>query len=262
MKRILHISFWTLLSAGILVAAGFASAEEEKVICREVEINILRNGENYLVEEDAIREMIRKHGDSLPGSPVGNIHVTALELLVNTNPWVDNAEVYLGINGKLKIDIIQKEPLARIANGKGETFYLDKKGKLMIWSPTFTPRTILVNGNISESFSKHYQTDFSSGNEMLRETVLDEVYALVQCIAADSLWSAQFEQIYVNGNKEFELIPRAGDHRILFGDTSEMKQKLEKLRIFYTEGLNHTGWNQYDTLNLKFRNQVVCSKIE
>lgn len=262
MKRILHISFWSLLGIGILVLAGFASAKEKEVLCREVEINILRNGENYLVEEDDIREMIRERGDSLIGTPLGDIRVTALELLVNTNPWVENAEVYLGINGKLRIDIIQKEPLARICNGNGETYYLDRSGHLMIWSPNYTPRVLFVNGNISETFNRHYNTDFSAGSAGLDQTVLDEVFHLSSFLSKDSLWDAQFEQLTVNAAGEFELVPRVGDHRIIFGDTTAMQEKLAKLRIFYTEGLNHTGWNQYDTINLKFKNQVVCSKIE
>ncbi len=261
MKKILYISMWVLLSAGVLILAGFAASEEKKVVCNEYEINILRNGENYFVEEDHIRELIQKNGDSLIGQTIGTIDVTALEMLVNTNPWVENAEVYMGINGKVKIDIIQREPLARIVNARGESFYLDKKGRLLSWSSTFSPRMIIVNGAISETYNFDYTTNFSGTGEKLKRTILDEVYAMVSFMEKDSLWKAQFEQIYVNDQKEFELIPKIGDHRILFGDTSDMSRKLSKLKIFYTEGLNNTGWNQYDTINLKYNNQVVCSKI-
>ncbi|MCC7301397.1 MAG: hypothetical protein IT233_02035 [Bacteroidia bacterium] len=262
LRRIIYAVCWSLLGAGILVLLGFASAEEERLLCSEVEINILRNGENYLVEEDAIRELIRSNGDALEGMPLGSISVPRLEMLVNTNPWVESAEVYMSINGKLRIDIIQKDPLARVMNKNGETFYLDRNGHMMNWSPGFTPRVILVNGEISECFNSHFNFAFADGGKDLETTILDEVYHLVRYLDSDSLWAAQFEQIYVNAQMEFELIPRAGDHRIMMGDTSEMKQKLDKLRIFYTEGLNHTGWNQYDTIQLKFKNQIVCSKTE
>ena len=213
------------------------------------------------MEEDHIRELIRQNGDSLIGQSVGSINVTALEMLVNTNPWVENAEVYMGINGKVKIDIVQREPLIRILNNSGESFYLDRKGKLLIWSPDFTPRVLFVNGNIPEKYNTCYKFDFSGEDSLPENTVLDEVFALASYISNDTLWNAQFEQIYVNDAHEFELIPRIGDHRILLGDTADMAGKLKKLSIFYTEGLNHTGWNQYDTINLKFHNQVVCSKI-
>jgi hypothetical protein len=31
--------------------------------------------------------------------------------------------------------------------------------------------------------------------------------------------------------------------------------------MFYTEGLNKTdGWNKYSIINIKYKNQVVCTK--
>ena len=66
MRRILYISLWALLTAGVMVLAGFAASEEQKVICKEYEINILRNGENYFVEEDHIRELITKLRAEIP----------------------------------------------------------------------------------------------------------------------------------------------------------------------------------------------------
>jgi cell division protein FtsQ len=68
------------------------------------------------------------------------------------------------------------------------------------------------------------------------------------------------EQIYVTPEKEFEIITRVGDQVILFGDTTAMAGKFKKLEIFYSEALNRRGWNEYKSLNLKFRNQIICKK--
>jgi cell division protein FtsQ len=32
------------------------------------------------------------------------------------------------------------------------------------------------------------------------------------------------------------------------------------LMTFYKEGLNKVGWNAYLTINLKYKNQIVCTK--
>ncbi|MEP7169164.1 MAG: cell division protein FtsQ, partial [Bacteroidota bacterium] len=80
-------------------------------------------------------------------------------------------------------------------------------------------------------------------------------------IANDAFWNAQVEQIYVTEQSEIELIPRVGNHRIILGDASQLDEKFNKLMIFYKQGLNNTGWNNYNTINLKFTNQVVCTKI-
>jgi cell division protein FtsQ len=47
----------------------------------------------------------------------------------------------------------------------------------------------------------------------------------------------------------------------VFGDAKDFEEKFEKLKTFYTEGLNKTdGWNKYSTINIKYKNQVVCTK--
>jgi cell division protein FtsQ len=92
--------------------------------------------------------------------------------------------------------------------------------------------------------------------------IIDQVYALSSFIEKDSFWSSNIEQIYVNESQELELVPRIGSHIILMGDTTNMKDKFDRLMVFYKEGLSKTGWNNYKVINVKFRNQVVCSKIK
>jgi cell division protein FtsQ len=64
----------------------------------------------------------------------------------------------------------------------------------------------------------------------------------------------------VNGKGEFELIPRVGAHIIEFGKAEDIEEKFEKLWILYNEGFYNTGWNQYDKISLKYKNQAVCTK--
>ena len=39
-----------------------------------------------------------------------------------------------------------------------------------------------------------------------------------------------------------------------------MKEKLEKLKVFYKEGLTKVGWDKYSVINLKYKGQVVCER--
>ncbi len=264
MKKILILSLWLILIAGLLFTVGFATRREDRGNCSEFVITIHRDGENYFVEEDHIRELLEST-EPMVGRPIGSIRIDEIERLVNTNPWIARAEVYMGIEGKLKVEIWQKRALARVINSRGESYYIDDKGGLMVWSAEFSPRVLLINGNIPETFNRWYNTPLIGSlttDSVKNLTILDELFFLSNYIRSDTLWNAQFEQVYVNSLNEFELIPKIGEHRILFGDTINMKIKFDKLALFYTEGLNHTGWNQYDTLNLKFDNQVVCSKIK
>ena len=71
------------------------------------------------------------------------------------------------------------------------------------------------------------------------------------------------QQIYVNKDKEIELYPAIGNHKIVFGDAQNLNEKFNKLKLFYTEGLNKSdAWTKYSIINLKYKNLVVCTKIK
>ena len=77
----------------------------------------------------------------------------------------------------------------------------------------------------------------------------------------DSVLNSLIHQINITPDKEIELYPAIGDHKIIFGEGNDFEEKFNKLKLFYTEGLNKTdGWNKYSVINIKYKNQVVCTK--
>ena len=109
-------------------------------------------------------------------------------------------------------------------------------------SKNFTERVLIANGNIVDS------SDVS---------VISKV---ANYINDDEFLKAQIIQLHMNEDKEIELVPRVGNHTILLGEISEMEDKFNKLKLFYTKGVKQTGWNQYRLINLKYKNQLVCVK--
>jgi cell division protein FtsQ len=52
-----------------------------------------------------------------------------------------------------------------------------------------------------------------------------------------------------------------GNHKIIFGKAENIAEKFNKLKLFYTEGLNKSdSWRKYSIINLKYKNLVVCTK--
>lgn len=91
-----------------------------------------------------------------------------------------------------------------------------------------------------------------------------KLITFVRWIEEDSFWSAEIVQIVAEnasgGALELELVPRSGNHTILFGSIENVEEKFDKLLRFYKEGLNNIGWESYSTINIKYDGQVVCSK--
>jgi cell division protein FtsQ len=90
---------------------------------------------------------------------------------------------------------------------------------------------------------------------------MNNLYKLSTFITNNKFLKAQIEQIFVEPDGDFDLIPRVGDHTIIFGDADNMDDKFDRLFVFYRNGLSKIGWTRYNIINIKYKNQVVCSKI-
>ena len=266
MKRILNITMWCLLVSGLLVCLGFVENDQNSLICRSLNININDDDEMFFVQKEDIKQLLKSRGDAIIDQPVRSINIPQIEKVVNSHPSVESAEVYMDVNGGLNIDITQRKPLVRIINDSNETYYIDTGGKLMLLSDNYSARVLVANGKIHEPYAQRHvysidQIEKRSGAK--DSTILDDVFELAKYITKDAFWKAQIQQLYVNDNREFEMIPRVGDHVILFGDASDIDEKFHKLMTFYNEAMNKTGWwNNYSVINLKYKGQVVCTRRE
>jgi cell division protein FtsQ len=252
-KKILTISLWTILVAGILVLVGFMNAEHRKLTCKDIEISIDLSGGDQLISEARIRKIIRQ--DTLIDKKLTDIDIVRIENRLNKIGVVSKADVYTTLTGNLNIRIRQCRPLVRVYNTSGQSYYIDMDGKLAPESPGFPANVPIATGFIKTHYSDTLNVLDTNANRVLKD-----LYQLSGFIFKDEFLKAQIEQIYVTQDREFELIPRVGKHIIVFGSIEKMEEKFENLLLFYHEGLNKTGWNKYGVINLKFENQVVCTK--
>ncbi len=261
LKRILYVSFWIGMLSGVIVLLGFVKKEHNSLKCTNVEVNIDNADENEFVSRADILKMALENRDKLEGQTLQSIDINKLEKIFNTHPAVSNAEVFQNIEGDLTINITQKRPIARVITASGETYYIDSKGKLMLWSRNYTARVPVVTGEIFETYAANNLLDFASqdiNDSLLKKNKLFGIYCLAKYIDSDEFWKAQIQQITVE--QDIVLIPTMGNNRIIFGDTKDIDKKFKKLLIFYTHGLNKVGWNAYAEINLKFKDNVVCKK--
>lgn len=264
LKKILVLASWIIMVAGLFVALGFVEKEQSELRCKQPQITVNREDENIFVEPADILSLLRDRGDSIKGQPMSDVNVTELENVLNSHVAISSAEVYVSVDGEVSIEVSQRKPVIRIYNYDGESYYIDEEGKLMPLSEKYTARVPVAAGFINEPYAKRYMysvDDIERDSLARTNSILDDLYRIAMFIKGDEFWKAQVEQVTVNREGELEIIPLVGDHRIVIGDASDLEQKFRKLKIFYEEGLNTTGWwNNYSVINLKFKDQVVCTK--
>ncbi|MEO8150544.1 MAG: hypothetical protein ABI723_23130 [Bacteroidia bacterium] len=261
-KKYIPYILWTLLGFAVILSVAFVNVKQNDVKCNAVQIDIADDAGNYFIENNDVLELLNSKGKQPLGKPINEINTALLETIINTNPFVANAEVFSTLNGKLNIRVKQRTPIIRIINTEGENFYIDDEGYLMPVSDKYTPNVIVASGVINERYTRRRikEQAFIANDTANKKLIIEQLYAIAEYLQRDSVANALFTQVYVNENNEIELISRIGDQNILIGDAGDLEKKIEKLLVFYRKGLNKTGWTQYSTINLEFENQVVCTK--
>jgi cell division protein FtsQ len=180
---------------------------------------------------------------------IGKVEAGEFEELLRKDKRIKSVDVFIDGNGKLTIEIIQRQPIVRMLDGSSKSYYLDTEGNRIPVVLNAAIRVPLATGN----FELYEEGIFKSNKPMK----LKEVFNVSKIIAKDAFMKSLVEQIDVDDKGEIVLVPKIGRHYIVLGDTSFMKEKIENLKIMYKEGLPREGWNKYTALILKYRGQVV-----
>jgi len=257
MKWILKIFMWTIILAYLIIIPGFIVERSGETPCNLIDISLPDSLSSRFVTQDDILNVINAPDNQILGYPIGTLDTREIENRLILNPALKKVEAYKTIGGKLHIEAIQRVPVVRIINNKGSSFYLDAEGAVVPFSEKFTPRVLIASGYINES--KEIRQGLKINN-IDSDNIIKQVYELGCFISSHDFWKAQIEQIYVNKNGEFELVPRVGAYRIIFGSFDGYRGKFRKLYVLFEKGLNKVGWNKYETINLKFDGQIVCTK--
>jgi len=222
------------------------------VVCKDVKIYI--PGSQYFIDKDEVDNIIGLQSNGLVGRKLDHINLHDLENKLKANPFIEFAKVYADMDGVIMVEISQRQPILRIVNANDQDFYVDQHGLKIPLSPNFTAKVLVATGFIDELFGNRVDS--------LHKDIGKQLFQTADFIRKDSLWSAQIVQIYVNQDKEIELIPRVGNHRILLGNADSLKTKFGNLLAFYKQALPKVGQDTYRQINIKYANQVIGIKNE
>ena len=260
MKKWLNILFFPAIIAYMIVVLGFVSAWDSETVCSNMKITLLDSADAGFFNKRDIERIILATGVGILGYPVKDINTRELESELMQIPYIKKADLYFNLDGELRADIIQRKPVVRIITRSQHTFYIDKEGYILPTRNNFAPYIMIASGYFSEGQELYKTLKLDDLEDQKKYKEWQEVLQLAGYIKSDKFLNAQFVQIYYNGDGDFELIPRVGAHQIIFGDVTDAEKKFEKLRVFYNDGLRYEGWNKYEKINLKYKNQIICTK--
>lgn len=240
-----------LFITGVILLSAVSRKKNSFAENTSVEIIPLESGEKMLSDKDVRQILLRAFGNTLEGTELANLEVERMERVLEEDPFVLDAEAFVGQSNTLHVKIRQREPVLRVLDNNGGNYYLDKDGAKIPVSRNYTARVLVATGNIAP-----YSADF----RQKKRNSLKDTYALANFLRADPVWEGFIQQIHVNNAGEFVLVPLVGDQKILLGSTRNLEDKLRRLKIFYKEAMPYAGWRTYETINLKYNGQVVAKR--
>jgi len=244
-KKLVIRVCWILTAVGITMffIAGMLNKNKKK--CADINIEITGVNKHLFIDEKDILEILTANG-SVIGQPIRELKLREMEALVERNEWVNDAEIYFDNQQVLQINIEERQPIARIFQINGNSFYLDTAAMMLPLSNKVAARVPVFTG--------------CSLLQTKDTLLLTQIVKLAQFISLDSFLSAQISQIDITPNNKFEIIPLIGNHVVRLGDANNFEKKLKRLSIFYKAAWIKYGINKYQVLDVQYDNQVVGIK--
>ncbi|WP_423737424.1 hypothetical protein [Chitinophaga caseinilytica] len=251
MKRIATALLWGGALTGFVVLLAAAVNDKNDTKCKGIRVTLKGDDRNAFVDVKDVKAIITGDKSLNPtNKPISEVNLAQLEKIVERDPWIRSAQLFIDNNDLLQVDVEQRDPLARVFTFSGNSFYLDADGERIPVSDRFSARVPVF-------------TNFPADAQKLRKEdslLYAQMRDMAAYIAADTFWNAQVEQVVITEDRRFEFIPKLGDHVVYFGDGTDVANKFDRLLVFYKEGLSKAGWNTYTRLNVAFKDQVIGTR--
>jgi cell division protein FtsQ len=247
----LALAGWFVLGTGVLVLLVAAVQTRSTKPCAGMEIVINDAAGHLFVDKTEVAQLLRSANlGEVKGKAVKDFDLKKLEETLEHNPWISNAEIFFDNDRMLQVRVEERQPLARIFTQQGGSYYIDSTLKHLPLDDRFTPRLPVFTGFPTE------KAELKGKDSLL----MADVARLASFIRQDTFWMAQVDQVDINARREFDLMPKVGDHVVRFGDGEDIEGKFDRLMRFYEQVLSRTGWNTYGLVNVQYRGQVVATR--
>ncbi|PIE49590.1 MAG: hypothetical protein CSA39_01735 [Flavobacteriales bacterium] len=227
------------LFLAVLFLYSFAGKRNAGRTVKDIDI-VFENGDNLFITYDMVNKLLIQNHNTIQSQQKERLFLNEIENTLNNNAMIENADVFVEVNGDLGVIVRQKTPIARI-NEKGKVYYLDRNGEKMPLSANYSARVPIVEGQKNEQISP-------------------DLYRLCSFVFADSLLQKQIIGITQLESGKFNLKTRLGGQTIELGSLDRLDKKIKKLKVFYQKMISDEKLSSYKSINLMYDKQVVCTK--
>lgn len=262
MNKGLRIVLWAGFGLLITTLLYFVnrSWKESTVTSPVIEITE-EAGMSFLTESELILKLRRANlwQDNLT---YDSLKITEIEKFISNLNEVETVEVYANLGNQWMIKLKTRRPIVRVLPKNNSGFYIDDKGESM--SVAKYPAEVIVATGLDDlTINDLGYNKLINNDSLITIKKTDDLYRISRYVCNSTFFNAQLTQIHYDKEDGFILIPRIGNHKIIFGlaPTEEVvEEKFNKLNLFYKEVIPYEGWEKYKAIDLRFDKQIVGKK--
>lgn len=251
-KNILSIVVWVLTAAALVALFVFA---RENYLEKPIQsVTLIPESDSGFVKQSVLHDEIAA---MCVNKKVGTANMLEILQKLNNNPWIESNTSYIDLDGHLNVSFKEYEPQLRIFGKDGRSVYLTNEGTVIPSSSIYTPYVLIASGNFDlQNDSTAYQL-----NDSIQQDInLIKALRWFKAIHSNSFIKNCTGQLYCNSKNEFELTVRGIEAKVIVGDTCIAADKLKRLETFMKQRINNQETKTFKSINLKFKNQIVCTK--
>ncbi len=236
---------WCVLVVLIAYAVGmafWAHGEAARNVCRSIEVHVKGGGDADSVTVSGIREELSRYPEKIVGVQSERINTVNIKKYLSRLDAFEEVDCMMAADGSLQVIVTPMVPEIRVFDPRGNSYYVNKDGKKIKANAEFFTDVPVVIGMFGDNFA------------------FRKLLPVVRYVNSDPELSALVTGIKVNDINNILLIPRIQGHVINFGDTTRLDEKRKAILTAYRRILPVKGWETYDTISVKFRNQIVATR--
>ncbi len=220
-----------------------------------IQVTVLDSAVRHFVAKEDLEKWLDLDYHAYVGLPLDSVNLDRIEQLVMSRSSVRSCEAWLTDDGTLHLDISQREPVVRFDDGHNG-YYADATGFIFPLQARGSAEVPVVDGKLPLKVERGFK---GMPEDPAQLEWLRQVIGLVDFIK-DSVWENNIKQITVDAKGDLVLTPWEGRERVIFGEPVRIKEKLLLMRSYYEAVAPSQDPGYYSTVDLRFRNQLVCRK--
>lgn len=254
-RYILCAVFLALILAIVGVSYYKSGMTRRELVCTGINIEVLDSSKVSFIRSEDIVYAIGKEYGVCKGKKLDSLDLVKIEKIVNSKSAVLKSEAYVTSDGLLNVDIRQRYPAIRFQRKDGG-FYADKDGRVFPLQRNYTAHVPIIEGDIPLPANSGYNWESVTPEQ---RTWILKMLELVEYLDS-SIWGGNIVQISVRSGGDLVLIPREGKEKIIFGQPYGIKEKFGRLEKYYTCIRPAKEEGYYSSVNVKYRNQIICRR--